>query len=236
MPRPATPLALASLSVLALAGCAQEAPIIPVVLDLPARPARPVLAAEYRSVTPPARLADGRYATINAGLDADATVWHVRGALNVAALGCRGVADAGLVPAYNAMLTAKKAVLSRANAAVQARFRATAGKDWQNQADQYNTRLYNFFAMPAAKPGFCAAADAVASQVAATAPADFVSFAAAALPQLEAPFTAVYAAVDDYRGEVALWDQRFGAPPAIAAPAMAAGAMPAAPVRTAALR
>jgi hypothetical protein len=48
----------------------------------------------------PARLPDGSYATPNAGLGAEAALWHVRTGLNVAALGCRGPNEATIVAQY----------------------------------------------------------------------------------------------------------------------------------------
>jgi hypothetical protein len=164
---------------------------------------RPTLPPQLAAVVPPARGADGRYRTINSGIDPVQTEWHVRAALNVAAIGCRGAGDGALVSAYNALLTRQKTALAAANSAVEAKFRV-AGGDWQSAHDAYMTRLYNFFSQPAAKAEFCAVADRLAPEAAT--PADgFQSFALAALPRLEAPFLETYRQVDAYRVELAAW-------------------------------
>ena len=185
---------------------------------------RPVLPAQLGAIVPPPRAADGSYQTINRGIDPRQAMWHVRAALNVAAIGCRGDADAGLVPAYNAMLTSQRAALATADASVKADFHARLGGDWQNAHDVYMTQLYNFFAQPAAKAGFCAAADQVAPQAAAVPAGGFEAFAQTALPQLEAPFLANYRAVDDYRVALAAWTAgQAGGPQTELASAIPAG-------------
>ena len=184
---------------------------------------RPVLPAQLGAIMPPPRAADGQYQTINHGIDSRQAMWHVRAALNVAAIGCRGEADAGLVPAYNAMLTSQRGALAADDASVKAEFHARLGTAWQNAHDVYMTQLYNFFAQPAAKAAFCAAADQVAPQAAAVPAGGFEAFAQTALPQLEAPFLANYRAVDDYRVALAQWTAgQSGAPQTELAAATAA--------------
>jgi hypothetical protein len=198
-------IAALGLTLTLLASCrhhatvAVEAPPAPVALP------RPVLPAQYGAIVPPARAADGSYRTINSGIDAERRMWHVRAALNVAAIGCRSTADAGLVPAYNALLTSQRAALAGADLSVKADFRKRLGSGWQAAHDVYMTQLYNFFAQPAAKAAFCAAADEVAPQAAALPPGGLEAFAQTALPELEAPFLASYRAVDDYRVALAAW-------------------------------
>jgi len=184
---------------------------------------RPLLPAQLGAIVPPPRAADGGYQTINHGIDSRQAEWHVRAALNVAAIGCRSDADAGLVPAYNALLTSQRGALAAADTSVKASFRARLGGGWQDAHDRYMTQLYNFFAQPAAKAAFCAAADQVAPQAAAVPAGGFEAFAQTALPALEAPFLASYRAVDDYRIALAAWTAgQNGAPQtelAVAAPA-----------------
>ncbi len=166
---------------------------------------RPVLPAQLGAIVPPPHAADGQYQTINHGIDPRQAMWHVRAALNVAAIGCRSDADAALVPAYNAMLASQKSALASADSFVKTDFHARLGTKWQDAHDRYMTQLYNFFAQPAAKAAFCAAADQVAPQAAAVPAGGFEAFAQTALPQLEAPFLASYRAVDDYRIALAAW-------------------------------
>jgi hypothetical protein len=65
----------------------------------------------YVGMPIPALMADGRYATPNRNLSADGAVWHLRAALNVAALACRGPESAQVVADYNTLLTAQKEMI-----------------------------------------------------------------------------------------------------------------------------
>lgn len=190
---------------LLLSSCSHHRPVAVVAPPAAVPVPRPELAANLTAVVPPALAPDGHYRTINYGIDPVQTEWHVRAALNVAAIGCRSAADSALVAAYNSMLSSQKTVLAAANKSVEARFRA-AGGDWQAAHDAYMTRLYNFFSQPAAKAGFCAAADAIAPQAAGVPAGGFERFAATALPQLEAPFLDSYRQVDAYRVALAQWN------------------------------
>lgn len=116
------------------------------------------------------------------------TVWHMRAALNVAALGCRGPEEAATVAGYNALLAAERAALAEAAEGAAARYRSRFGAAWQARFDDDMTRLYNFWAQPRAHDGFCAVAQGVLRDAAVVEPADFGAFAAAALPRLEQPF------------------------------------------------
>ena len=203
----------AAAAMLALSGCAPLGIKTPVRIaaapaKVPPMPTPPAGLPE--SLTVPPTDTGGAYLTINHGLDAAETVWHVRSALNVAALACRGPQEAGIVAAYNALLKAQKAPLAKALKATEARYKAEQGKAWQTEHDRHMTRVYNFFAQPAAQPGFCAAATDALAEAGTTAPADFPAFAAAALPRLEAPFTDVYRAYDGYRRDLAEWKARYG--------------------------
>lgn len=138
--------------------------------------------------TPPAVSAPRPVATINANLSGNEAIWHMRSALNVAALSCRTRKTAGVAPAYNRMLTRHKAVLATANAAEVAPFRARYGAKWAAPYDTHATKLYNFFAMPTAQAQFCAAATQVLVRINAITPEALVDYAPKALSQLEAPF------------------------------------------------
>lgn len=156
---------------------------------------------------PPERDEAG-YRTPNRDLAPEEAVWHVRAALNVAALSCRGTGDEEISGAYNMLLAAERAPLAAAAAGTQARYRTRVGDMWEARYDDDMTRLYNFFAQPAAHRGFCAAAATLLHEAQAVSPEAFPGFAGAALPRLEAPFVAFFAAYDDYRGALATWRQR----------------------------
>ena len=156
-------------------------------------------------LTVPEPGSDGRYVTINSGISEQEALWHVRSALNVAALSCRGQpGGAALVKHYNVLLVQRRAVLARAYAAETGRF-ATAGK---GAIDAHLTRLYNFFALPSAQPGFCAAAVEVADHVDTVPPAGLPRYAAGALDRLEAPILDYYRAYGVYRRQLAAWNAR----------------------------
>ncbi|HVF93874.1 MAG TPA: hypothetical protein VM900_06135, partial [Sphingomonas sp.] len=122
-----------------------------------------------------------------------ATLWHLRAALNVAALACRGPEQVPIVAGYNALLTREKATLADAERRYAAEYRDTAAPDWRDRYDDTQTRLYNFFAQAEARDGFCrAAADTLARPDASSEPAT-------ALALLEKPFTDFYGAYDVWR-------------------------------------
>lgn len=180
----------------------------------------------------PARDSQGAYRTPNRDLSPSEATWHLRAALNVAALGCRGEGAAETTAAYNAMLETHRIPLATAMRATEARMRAEFGADWQAENDTAMTRLYNFFAAPPAQTAFCAAARDVLRETATLEPDAFPVFAAAALPRLEAPFLAMFAACDEWRARVAAWRARRdppAAPPEVLI-ASAATVSPAIPV------
>lgn len=203
----ATLLAIVAL----LTGCAARPPArladTPPPIAAPIRAPRPVPpAGASADAVLPALGGDGEYQTINRNLSSSAAVWHVRSALNVAALGCRGANEATIIAGYNMMLVSKKAVLATSLARTEAEARATGGKSWRDAHDRHMTQVYNFFAQPPAKAAFCEAAAAVLAEAAATSPADFPAFAPGALARLEAPFIDFYRAFDAYRRDLAAWD------------------------------
>jgi hypothetical protein len=187
------------------------APVIPAILLLCAVPA----AAQDMGAMPrqaiPAHDGLGRYITPNIGLSADEVTWHVRAALNVAALGCRDAADAGTDDAYNQMLAAESRPLAAADAGVKAGYRSRYGAAWESVHDRDMTRLYNYFSQVPAHAAFCTTARDILSQAEGLSPIEFADFAAWALPKLDAPFT------DFYRQYEAWRDQRDGQAVAVAA-------------------
>lgn len=222
----------ALIALTALGGCASHrdqlvslSPPAPAPAPLAPMPQPPQGA--YAGMTIPARLADGSYATPNKGLDPASALWHVRVALNVAALGCRGVEGQAITAGYNRMLIRDKAELARANAGT---IKAEGG---QAAYDEAMTRLYNYFAQPGAQAAFCAAAATATAQLADA--LSIVDAAGPALALLDRPFTDFYGAYDSYRVQLAEWqadrqqralqplDERPRVVMAMAAPASARG-------------
>ncbi|MCU6454587.1 hypothetical protein LPN01_10910 [Sphingomonas sp. A2-49] len=193
---------LTAIGVGLLAGCTAKPGAVAVVPPEPA-PAAAIAAmpaGTYAGMRIPAVMPDGRYATPNRDLTADGALWHLRAALNVAALACRGPDAAAIVAGYNTMLGQRKAALAAAQAGLAAEFR-TGGGDWQDRYDDQMTRLYNFFAQAPGHAAFCDAAAATLADGAAVAPADLPAFAVVRLAALERPFTDVYAAYDRWRAQ-----------------------------------
>ena len=191
-------VAVAALSVL-LAGCGRTPPVeiaAPAPLPVQAAP-RPVPpAGAVADMTIPARLADGGYATPNRDLSNAAAAWHLRAALNVAALGC---ANDALVPGYNALIKSYGAQFAASH--------RTLAAEYGDQArfDSAMTRLYNYFALPPVAPAFCQASAQVLGEIQAAPPADLTDYAAPALARIDAPFQRFFAAYDQYRVKLAAW-------------------------------
>lgn len=177
-------------------------------LDSAPRP--PEGAAANQSV--PLHDATGVYATPNRGIGGDETSWHLRAALNVAALGCRDAAEAETIAHYNAMIAHHRAPLAAADAGVKAAYRTRFGARWESEHDARMTRVYNFFAQPPAQRRFCSVAREILAEVEQVAPERFGMYAAEALPRIEAPFTDFYRAYDEYRLAHAAWQARGTAP------------------------
>ncbi|MDP1028549.1 hypothetical protein Q5H91_15100 [Sphingomonas sp. KR1UV-12] len=170
--------------------------------------AEPVMpAGGSPNFVPPARDAAG-YATPNRNLSPEEMIWHVRVALNVAALGCRGADGPEMVNGYNALLTADKDLLASASTAMGARYKARYGSAWQARHDDAMTKLYNFWALPPVQAKFCGTALLVLRESATVQPAAFAAFAAQALPRLEAPMIAFFGEFDAYIGAREAWRTR----------------------------
>ncbi|RXD03466.1 hypothetical protein EQZ23_14070 [Sphingomonas sp. UV9] len=195
--------ALLSFTALGLmAGCAPKpktvAVVAPPVIMVPV-PAPTMPKGASPTIVIPVALADGTYPTPNRNLTTSAKVWHLRAALNVAALACRGSQELTIVAGYNALLSAQKPVLAKAEATYASEYKAGGG-DWQDRYDDSMTRLYNFFSQSPARDGFCAAAGTVLAQSTGLTAEALPAFAAQNLPLLERPFTDFYRAVDAWRG------------------------------------
>lgn len=148
----------------------------------------------------PAMLADGSYPTPNRDLPPAAATWHLRAALNVAALACRGPVGDAIAARYNATIRAHAPVLAHAETQFASEFRMTGG-DWRNRYDSEMTKLYNFFALAPVRADFCATADRVLGEMAGVAPAALPAFAQAHMAAIDRPFTDFYRAYDAWRNQ-----------------------------------
>ncbi len=161
--------AIAALLALGLAGCARKPASIPVA----ERPAPPPKPAPDRAPRTPA---------IHADLSQAEAAWHLRAALNVAALSCDRAGKLGIAASYNQLLARHRAPLAAAYKAEGARFTGTGA------LDSHMTKLYNYFAQPGGQARFCAAAAGIAAETKTIAPERFAAFAPAALDRLVQPF------------------------------------------------
>lgn len=187
----------------AVAGCATPPAAVrppPVVATLtpPTPPPPPMPAGGYAGMKSPTKRADGTYFTPNLNNTDSAAVWHMRNALNVAALGC-DQAGGGVIEPYNAWIVSHAAAIDRYYQAYIREWQAPGWWDWQRVYDDDQTRVYNFYAQPAMRTAFCAAARAEIAQVGQVADADLPTFARAALLRLDRPFVEFYAAFDAWR-------------------------------------
>jgi hypothetical protein len=186
-----------------LAGCAHRV-ATPVAVALPPAPLpAPVAVAMPIGASPnmpiPAPLADGSYPTPSQGLSAQGAVWHLRVALNVAALACRGAAGDTIATRYNALLNGRRAAFAGAQDATFKELRASGAKDPQDAWDDAMTRLYNHYALAPARDGFCAAADRVLNALPSVGADGLAEYAPTGLAELDRPFVDFYRAYDAWR-------------------------------------
>ena len=181
-----------------LAGCAQPVVPPPVVATLapPPPPAMPV--GGYSGLKIPDKRKDGTYPTPNFDMTDAAAVWHLRGALNVAALACDN-AGGGIVDGYNAWIIAHRAALDGYVKQYMREWEAPGWWDWEQAYESNQTRIYNFYSQSTIRVAFCAAARAEIGNVAAVPDADLPKYARGALVHLDKPFVDFYTAFDDWR-------------------------------------
>lgn len=186
---------------LAMSGCVTPpAPVQPpaVVATLPPPPPPQMPAGGYVGMKSPTRRADGTFFTPNLDNTDQAAVWHLRNALNVAALGC-DQAGGGIIEPYNAWIRTRAPVIDRYYQAYIREWQAPGWWDWQRVYDDNQTRIYNFYAQPAMRAAFCAAARLEIAKVGQVADDDLPTFARGALLRLDRPFVDFYAAFDAWR-------------------------------------
>lgn len=203
---------IASVAALALiAGCSTPEkkapptpppPVVPTIKPLP-----PMGAVEEMSI--PEVGSDGKYLTPSRGVTANTALWHVRMALNVAALSCHGVNEPARIQ-YNQILHVHEAALREANAAVDRNYLAAYGMGGLKARELLNTVVYNFFALPPVTKSFCPVAIEVGAKVLAMPSSQLLAYAPEALTALEKPFQDFYEAYADYLRRLAEWQSRFG--------------------------
>lgn len=198
----------------ALAGCAgPAAPPPPVAVTVP-KPVPPVMpVGGYPGLAIAPKREDGTYITPNFQMTDAAAVWHLRGALNVAALGCDH-AGGGVVDGYNAWLESHGPALNAYMKQYMHEWQVTGWSDWDTAYDNNLTRLYNFYSQSPIRSAFCAAARGEIAKVGAVADADLPAFARGSLTRLDKPFIDFFTAFDAWR---AYYEPQKVTPPPVVA-------------------
>ncbi|WP_255573962.1 hypothetical protein [Erythrobacter sp. SCSIO 43205] len=200
-----------------VAACAAPAPPPPpppppppAVERIPYRPLPPG-GASYVMVIP-GRDANGVRQTINRGVSADESVWHFRSAWNVAALNCTAPQYQPILDAYSAYISDHARGLKRVNDRIEADYRRKNGgrRPGILAREAHMTSVYNFFALPPARAGFCRAALDVSNRYLSSPPSDPVVFANANFAALETPFDAFFNEYESYQQLSARWDADYG--------------------------
>jgi hypothetical protein len=199
-----------------LAACATPAPPPPpppppVVEAVPYRPLPPGGAHYVMDI--PTRGPDGKRVTVNTGISDDQLVWHLRSAWNVAALNCLAPEYGPILEAYRGFLTKNARSLKATNDRIEAEY---AKKHKTKRAayvarDGTVTQVYNFFALPAARSGFCRAALDMSNRALASPPTDPLAFARANFDGLLVPFETFFDDYEAYQRASAEWDAKWGA-------------------------
>ncbi|MFD1106715.1 hypothetical protein [Sphingobium olei] len=177
-------------------------PVVPTI-----RPMPPDNAVEGMSI--PEKDADGKYQTANRGVTSNTALWHVRMALNVAALNCDKYGSTARLQ-YNQILSVHRDILDSANDAVDRNYTVAYGRSAVGTRERLNTVVYNFFALPPVIKHFCPVAVTVGAKVLSTPSSQLLLNAPQWLAELEKPFQEFYAAYADYLRRLAEWQSRFG--------------------------
>lgn len=197
-----------------LAACQQVAPPPPpsaavVQPQYTPRAPTPPFGASATTIVPAVR-PDGLRQTINRDIGPLQTLWHVRAALNVAALSCTAPQYERLVDDYNAFITNNKSFLRNANNAIIRKFRRDVGSGYKSAHDRHMTRLYNYWSFSPLRRPFCDQAVEVSQRAIITKSDDLTAFGADALVQLEKPFNDFYAAFEEYERDLEAWRVQYG--------------------------
>ena len=200
-----------------LAACATPAspppppPPPPVVEAVPYRPLPPGGAHYVMDI--PARGPDGKRVTVNTGVSDDQLVWHLRSAWNVAALNCLAPEYEPILEGYRGFLIKNARSLKATNDRIEAEYaKKHKTKRAANVArDGTVTQVYNFFALPAARSGFCRAALDMSNRALVSPPTDPLAFARANFDGLLVPFETFFDDYEVYQRASAEWDAKWGA-------------------------
>jgi len=149
---------LSAAAVLGIAGCGPKTPppkVENIVVPLPAN-----VEAEPPPPAPPPEPVPPELVNASKGED----LWHLRSALNVAALICDNKVYSSLVPNYNRLLTVHKALLTAAVQTELDQFKLVDKKKWQALYDTHMTKIYNQYSLTQQRDKYCQKAAQIAGQ------------------------------------------------------------------------
>jgi hypothetical protein len=158
----------------------------------------------------PPKGVDGRYVTPNSNIGPLESLFSVRGAFNVAALGCTSLSGAAVRDDYNALLKKHKSLLNRANSAIDAKYRREHGSAGLRVRDQALTRLYNHYSQPSVKREFCSKTRQYLTAALAQSSSEFEKAAIGMLTDIESDFQAFFAEYENYEKRLADWQRQHG--------------------------
>jgi len=186
---------------LQLAGCGPHPSKVPPPPPVPLRQAPAPPAGAVQNLTLPEGDGRGGFKTMNSDIGPAEAVWHVRSALNVAAL---AYDDRVIIANYNALLKRQRGALAAAN---QSESRQSGSA---SAMDSHMTRLYNFFAQPFAQREFCNVAGRVAADAQSIPGPEFEYFAVVAIERVDRPFQDFYRAYQAYQRDLVAWRAEGG--------------------------
>lgn len=209
---------LAVIASLAISGCAEAKKKKPEPLP-PPPPAPKMVVVAWKPIPPewaapntqvPPLLPDGLRQSVNRNISPSQITWNLRSGYNVAALNCLNPKHAEILVNYRAFLKAHAKTLKAVNAKVDAEWRAKYGAGFIKPREKYMTEVYNHFAIPPTLPAFCDAALVMSREAKLVKSADLNAFAARSLPNLEIVFDDFFKRFDQYRLDMAAWENRWG--------------------------
>jgi hypothetical protein len=204
-----------------VSACTQPPPPPPVtvaplpVVYTPYRPVPPTGAPEDLPI--PLRQADGKRLTVNSNLSGTQTVWNVRSAYNVAALNCTKPQHAAILAGYSDFLKTHVKSLKKVNRDLDRKFKSEHGSKYVKAREAYQTQIYNFFSLPPVVPALCDAVLAMSQELPTVVPGQLEGFAPAALTKLDGVYQQFYITYDQYKADLAAWEERYGTGPTAAA-------------------
>jgi len=160
----------------------------------------------------PGKDESGHRTTISKGVSGDERVWHFRSAWNVAALNCTAAQYQPILTSYSAYIKDHARALKSINDRIDREYRRKLGARRAGilEREGHMTAVYNYFALPPARAGFCRAALDLSNRYSAVPPSDPIAFANANFANLEAPFENFFTDYERYQRLSAEWDDRYG--------------------------